>query len=57
MKGKSEEDEEFWEEIHEASSNFMLGLIVLHILGVVVSGKLHKENLMKAMITGEKDLD
>ena len=46
---------EYWEEIHEAVSNFMLGLIVLHILGVVIYSRLHKENLMKAMITGEKD--
>ena len=51
------EDEEFWEEIHEAASYFMLGLIVLHILSVVVSSRLHKENLVKAMITGEKDSD
>lgn len=51
------EGEEFWEEIHEAASYFMLALIALHILGVVVSGKLHKENLVKAMITGNKDVD
>lgn len=49
------EDEEYWEEVHEAASYFMLGLIVLHILGVVVSSRLHKENLVKAMITGEKN--
>ncbi|CAH1081487.1 cytochrome b/b6 domain-containing protein [Candidatus Nitrotoga sp. 1052] len=52
--GKNKGDE-YWEEIHEAASNFMLGLIVLHILGVVVYSRLHKENLVKAMITGEKD--
>jgi cytochrome b len=49
--------EEFWEEIHEASSNFMLLLIALHIIGVFVSGRLHKENLVRAMITGEKKAD
>jgi cytochrome b len=49
------EGEEFWEEIHEAASYFMLALIALHILGVVVSGRLHKENLVKAMITGKKN--
>ncbi len=46
--------EEFWEEIHEASSNFMLFLIFLHIASVAVSSYLHKENLVKAMITGTK---
>lgn len=49
-----DDEEEFWEEIHEASSNFMLLLIALHVAGVVVSGRLHRENLVKAMITGNK---
>ena len=49
--------EEFWEEIHEASSNFMLLLILIHIIGVFVSGKLHDENLAKAMLTGKKRAD
>lgn len=48
------ESEEFWEEIHEASSNFMLFLIFLHIAGVATSSYLHNENLIKAMITGKK---
>jgi len=51
------EAEEYWEEVHEAASYFMLGLIVLHILGVVVSSRLHKENLVRAMITGEKNTE
>lgn len=46
--------EEFWEEIHEGSSNLMLLLILLHLTGVFVSGRLHDENLAKAMITGRK---
>lgn len=48
-------DEKYWEEIHEIASNFMLALIAMHILGVVLSSKLHKENLVKAMVTGKKD--
>lgn len=58
-KGHKGEDfwEEFWEEIHEASSNFMLLLILLHVTGVYVSGRLHKENLVKAMLTGKKKID
>jgi cytochrome b len=54
-KGRHKEaEEEFWEEIHEASSNFMLLLIVLHVAGVLVAGRLHGESLVKAMITGKK---
>ena len=49
------EGEEFWEEIHEVSANLMLLLIFLHIAGVIVSGRLHKENLVKAMFTGKKE--
>jgi len=48
------QSEEFWEEIHEASTNLTLLLIFLHIAGVAVSGRLHNENLVKAMITGKK---
>ena len=52
--GHGEDEEEFWEEIHEVSSNFMLLLIFLHIAGVIVSSRLHDENLVKAMLTGKK---
>ena len=52
-KGGGEEDE-FWEELHEGSVNFMLLLIVLHLTGVAVSSLLHRENLVRAMITGRK---
>lgn len=52
--GQDDAAEEFWEEIHEASSNFMLLLVFLHITGVIVSGRLHKESLVKSMLTGKK---
>ena len=52
--GENEQDKEFWEEIHELSTNFTLVLIFLHIAGVFVSSRLHNENLVKAMITGRK---
>lgn len=51
---RNDEDEEIWEEIHEVAVNLMLALIVLHIAGVIVSGRLHKESLIKAMLTGYK---
>ena len=49
----------FWgakwvEEVHEASADFMLVLIALHVIGVAVSSIAHRENLVKAMVTGRK---
>ena len=52
--GEDSEQEELWEEIHEFFANLMLLLIGLHIVGVMVSSKLHDENLVKGMITGYK---
>ena len=51
----NEASEEFWEEVHEISTNITLFLIGLHILGVIVSSRAHDENLIKAMITGNKE--
>lgn len=49
-----EEGEEFWEELHEAASNFTVFLIFIHITGVLISSRLEKQNLVKAMFTGRK---
>lgn len=49
-----EEAEEFWENIHESSINLLLFLILLHVLGVALTSAQHKENLVRAMITGKK---
>ncbi|MGZ9034681.1 MAG: cytochrome b/b6 domain-containing protein [Rhodospirillales bacterium] len=49
----------FWgaqwvEDLHEWLVYVMLGLIALHVAGVVFSSIEHGENLVKAMITGRK---
>ena len=46
--------EEFWEEIHESMTSFMIFLIITHLVGVIVSSWIHKENLILTMINGRK---
>jgi cytochrome b len=45
---------EWLEELHEATSHAMLALVLIHIAGVVASSVLHRENLVRAMVTGMK---
>jgi cytochrome b len=42
------------EEFHELASDAMLAVVVLHVTGVLVSSVMHRENLVRAMITGYK---
>ena len=49
----------FWgvkwvEEVHQVLANVMLGLIALHVIGVLVASFEQRENLVKAMVTGMK---
>ncbi len=46
----------FMEELHEGASNGMMAIVVIHITGVIVSSRLHGENLILAMITGWKKM-
>lgn len=45
---------EWVEKVHEALANATLGLIVLHVLGVLIASFEHGENLVKSMFTGWK---
>jgi len=43
-----------YEEAHGVFANLSLGLVILHILGVLAGVFIHRENLIGAMITGDK---
>ncbi|MFM0327778.1 cytochrome b/b6 domain-containing protein [Caballeronia glebae] len=42
------------EEVHEALAYVLASLIGVHIAGVIVSSWVHRENLIRAMVTGRK---
>lgn len=48
------EVDEFLEEIHEELANLTLLLIFIHVAGVIFSGTIHHENLVRSMFTGMK---
>ncbi|WP_115935036.1 cytochrome b/b6 domain-containing protein [Aestuariispira insulae] len=43
-----------FEGIHEAFAETLPLIITVHVCGVIVSGLWHRENLVKAMVTGRK---
>jgi cytochrome b len=49
--------EAFWEESHEFFANLTLLLVLVHVAGVILSSRIDKENLVKTMITGKKEID
>jgi cytochrome b len=42
------------EELHEGAANLMLALVAVHVVAVLLSSWLHRENLIGAMISGRK---
>lgn len=45
---------EWMEDLHEGAANAMLAVVAIHLAGVLVSSVLHRENLVRAMLTGSK---
>lgn len=42
------------EDVHEALANTLLGVVFVHLAGVLMSSMLHRENLVRSMLSGYK---
>ena len=54
LAGIGESGEKILEEVHEFCVNLTLVFAAVHVGGVLLHGWLHKENLVRAMVTGTK---
>ena len=52
--GMSHESAHWLEEVHEFCAYLTLALVPLHLLGVALASRLHRENLVRSMIDGYK---
>ncbi len=47
---------DFLSGVHEVFANLLIALIIAHVLGVLIDWLLTRDNLVRAMVTGEKAL-
>lgn len=45
---------EWLEDLHEGAANGLMLLVGVHVIGVVVGSLVHRENLVRSMVTGRK---
>lgn len=42
------------EELHEVAGNFMLTVVIVHVAAALVMSWIHRENLVRSMVTGKR---